>query len=262
MVIGNPITHSKSPGLHALVYEEACIDAILLPFAGTDIRKLVEAIKALSVGLTAVTMPFKQSAMSLLDRVDRTAQAIGAINTIINHNGKLLGYNTDAFGIQYAIRNTKLRNKKVLLLGAGGGARAAAYVFKKAGSKLLYANRTSGRAKELKRKFGGQIVNLAELTPASIDVIVNATPVGMNPGLNNSPVPETLLAKHQIVFDFIYNPVRTKLLRFALRQGAKTISGLEMFVAQGVRQAEIWSGKKIITEKLVGRIKKQIEKTL
>ena len=262
MVVGNPIMHSKSPLLHASIYEVAGINAALLPFAANDIKNLIAAIRTLSVGLVAVTMPFKQSVMPLLDRIDPTARVIGAVNTIINHKGKLRGYNTDAFGIEYALRGTKLRNKKVLLLGAGGGARAIAYVVKKAGGKLLYANRTPAHAEALRKNFGGQIVDLHKLSAQEIDVIINATPLGMPPRVKTLPLPETLIAWHQTVFDLVYNPLRTKLLFLAEKRGAKIISGLDMFVAQGVRQIELWISKKITSDALISRLKKQIAKTL
>ena len=262
MVIGNPILHSKSPLLHALAYKAAGIDAVLLPREHTDVQKLIAAIRTLSVGLSAVTMPFKQSSMRLLDSIDPAALKIDAINTIINRNGKLIGYNTDIFGIEYALKKLTLRNKNVLLLGAGGAAQAAAYTVKKNGGQLIYANRTLKRAQALQKKFGGRITPLNRLTPKDIGVIINATPIGMYPDIQSLPLPESLLGRHQMVFDLVYNPAQTALLKSAKRAGAQTISGLDMFVAQGVRQVELWTGKKIITPKLVVQLKRQIEKTL
>src|SRR3989344_3941355 len=152
IVIGHPLLHTRSPFLHGLIYKEKAINALMIPCSYFDIKKLISSIRTLSINLTAVTMPFKQSVMPLLDRVDGAALKVGAINTIINSNGKLVGYNTDIFGIEYALRNISLRNKNVLLLGAGGAAAAVAYVVKNKGGKLLYANRSASRAKDLQKK--------------------------------------------------------------------------------------------------------------
>ena len=262
IVIGHPLVHTKSPVLHGLVYKEIGVDAVMLPFSSPDLKKLIAAIRTLSIKLTAVTMPFKQSAMSLVDKVDRAALEIGAINTIINRNGKLIGHNTDAFGIEYALRDTALQGKNVLIVGAGGAALAAAYVVKKNGGRLIYVNRTLKRTEALQKKFGGRIAQTSKLTPKDVDVVINATPVGMFPHIKNSPVPEALLGRHQTVFDLVYNPFRTELQRRAVARGAKVISGINMFTAQGVRQVELWTGRKIISGKLIARFNKQILKTM
>ena len=153
-----------------------------------------------------------------------------------------------------------LRNKNVLLIGAGGAASAVAYVVKNKRGKCMHADRTLGRAKNLQKKFGGKVVQIKKLSPQDIDIIINATPVGMHPDVKNSSVPAGLIARHQSVFDLVYNPVETKLIKLARQKGAKTISGIDMFVAQGVRQTELWTGKKIITPQLIKRLKKKITK--
>jgi shikimate dehydrogenase len=262
IVIGHPLAHTKSPALHELVYKYIGVNATLLPFSHPDIRKLIAAIRTLSIKLSAVTMPFKQSAMSLVDKIDSPAQKVGAINTIINRNGKLIGYNTDVFGIEYALRDTPIKNKNVLVIGAGGAASAVAYVVKKKRGKLIYVNRTQERSKGLQKKFGGRVARISELESKDIDIIINATPIGMFPRVKKMPVPKTLIGKHQTVFDLVYNPFRTGLLRSAEKKGAIVISGINMFTAQGTRQIELWTGKKIINERLVARLNKQILKTM
>lgn len=261
-MIGFPLLHSKSPALHGLLYKAVNKKAITLPFSHSDIRKLVASIRTLSVQLIAVTMPFKQSVMPLLDSVEKKAAEVDAVNTIINRNGKLIGHNTDIFGIEYALRNTVLKNKNVLLLGAGGAAYAVAYVIKKKGGKLIYINRTESRAKSLQKKFGGRIAKLSNLTPKDINVIINATPIGQRPNVKSTPIGESLLAKHQTIFDLVYNPLQTKLIQLARKKGVKTISGIDMFVAQGARQVELWTGKKIITPRLVEKLKRAVIKEL
>lgn len=258
MVIGHPLLHTKSPALHDLVYKELGVNAVMLPFSNPDIKKLISAIRIMSINLIAVTMPFKQSIIPLLDSVDDTASAIGAVNTVINRGKKLIGYNTDIFGIEYALRNISLRNKNVLLIGAGGAGRVIAYVIKKKGGKCMYADRASKRVRQLQKQFGGKIAQIKNLFSKDIDIIINATPVGMHPDIKNSLVPIRLIDKHQTVFDLVYNPVQTKLIKSARKKGAKIISGIDMFIAQGIRQIELWTGKNIINQNLAGRLKKII----
>lgn len=260
MVIGYPLSHTKSPVLHSLIYKKIGANAVLLPFSNPDIKKLISAIRAMSINLTAVTMPFKQSIIPLLDSVDNTASSVGAVNTVINRGNKLIGYNTDIFGIEYALRNTPLRGKNVLLLGAGGAGLAAAYVIKNKSGRCMYADRTLKKARHLQKKFGGKIAPMKNLSANDIDIIINATPVGMYPKTKNSPIPISLVGKHQTVFDLVYNPTKTKLLKMAKRKGAKTISGIDMFIAQGIRQVELWTNKNIINPNLMSRLKKIIIK--
>jgi shikimate dehydrogenase len=260
IVIGHPLLHTKSPFLHNFMYSQLGLNAVMLPVSNVNIGKLISAIRIMSINLTAVTMPFKESAMPLLDSIDSNALKIGAVNTIINRNGKLTGYNTDLFGIEYALRHTTLRNKNVLLIGAGGAASAVAYMIKNKGGRLIYVNRTPGRTKNLQKRFGGKISQMNKISAEDVDVIINATPLGMYPNFKNSPVPDTLIGKNQTIFDLVYNPVKTSLIKTAEKKGATAISGIDMFIAQGVRQAELWTRKKIITPKLVGLLKKKIIK--
>jgi len=261
-VIGYPLSHSRSPMLHNPVYKRLKIDAILVPFSHRDVRALVAAIRALPIHLTAVTMPHKQTIMPLLDAIDPDAKKVGAVNTVVNRQGKLIGYNTDIDGIRYALRDTKLRNRTVLLIGAGGAANAAASAVRKAGGKLLYMNRTAKKAQALRKRFGGEVCSEQALNAEAIDVIINATPLGMHPDEKRIPIPERLLRKGQTVFDLVYNPPQTKLLVLAKRRGARTVSGLDMFAVQGLRQIELWTGKKIITTKLVETVKRNLLKSL
>ncbi|MSU56465.1 MAG: shikimate dehydrogenase [Candidatus Taylorbacteria bacterium] len=282
-VIGYPLSHSRSPKLHNPVYELLKLNAVLSPISNPDVKALVAEIRSLPLHLTAVTMPHKQSIMPLLDSVDAAAKKVGAVNTVINKKGKLHGYNTDVAGIEYALRDTKLKDRNVLLVGAGGAANAVAYVIKQKKGNLLYLNRTEKHAEELQKRFGGIVLSFEDtttpprrlgtppqlrrggtgrLSPQGIDVIINATPVGMYPKIDDVPIPEELLDKHQAVFDLVYNPVDTKLLKLARKKGAKIISGLDMFAVQGLRQIELWTGKKIITKSLVEKVKNNLLKTL
>ena len=261
-VIGNPLGHSLSPALHNLIYRLMKINAMFLPIAHPDVKVLVSVIRTLPIKLTAVTMPHKQAVMPFLDEIAKSARQAGAVNTVINKQGRLIGYNTDIFGLSFAFRNTALKNKKVLLIGAGGAAYAVASVVAQKGGRLIYLDRTAEKAKALQKKFGGKIVKLKSLKAADIDVIINATPVGMGLLSNHLPIPAKLLAPHQTVFDLVYNPAKTKLLRAAEKIGAKTILGLEMFVAQGLKQEELFLKKKIVSEKIVSLATKELVKQL
>ena len=213
--------------------------------------------------------------MSHLDKIDLSAKAIGAVNTIVNRDGKLWGYNTDTLGIEYAFRNIILYNKNVLLIGAGGAGLAVAYVVTKQGGKCSYVDHTLSKMQLLQKKFGGKVIpieNLKKLLAKDIDIIINASPVGMysdkknstRNSIDNSPVPAELINQHQIVFDLVYNPIETELIKLAKKKGAQIITGLDMFVAQGLYQVQIWIGKKklIISEKLINKIKVELKKKL
>lgn len=177
-------------------------------------------IREENIGLTAVTMPHKQSIMPFLDEIDEDAKKIGAVNTVINRNGKLHGYNTDLAGIEYALRDHDLVHKTVVIIGAGGAARAAAYAMQKAGAKLLIINRSEGPARELAEEFGGEVIS--EI-PKDATLVINATP------LDNLQIPE-----QAVFFDMNYTKNRL---------------GLEMFVAQGFKQIELWTGCKKLDPK-------------
>lgn len=244
LVIGFPLRHSQSPVLHNFVYGRLNMDAIMLALPGPKIKPLMEIIKTFPVGLTCVTMPFKQAVIPYLDAIEKQAKAVGAVNTVINRDGRLSGYNTDVDGIAFALRDVVLKNKAVLLLGAGGAARAAAYFVTKQGGKILFLNRTKNKALALKKQFGGQVIGKNYLGSHPIDVIINATPIGMYPNVSQDPLDKKYLKRHQTVFDIVYNVGSTKLLKDAKSAGAKTIPGMEMFIGQGLKQIELYCGKK------------------
>lgn len=243
-VTGFPLSHTLSPKIHAEMYAQLGINAVMLAFPSQNIEEIITCMRTLPIHLLAVTIPHKQTVMKFLDHIDSVAKKIGAVNTVINRNGKLHGYNTDVVGIAHALKNTRLKGKNVLILGAGGAARPLCWFLKKSGAKIFCLNRTRTKAEELTKKFGGTALDNKALVGAKIDVIINATPVGMKPNVNKSPFPKSLLNKTQTVFDLIYNPEETKLLKDAKNAGAKTINGMLMFVAQAIEQVRLWSGKK------------------
>lgn len=241
-VIGYPLTHTLSPLLHSQSYATHGINAVMVAFANPDVVSLVHAIRTLPVHLTAVTLPHKESIIPHLDILDRSAKDVGSVNTVINNGKSLCGYNTDVHGIRVALRDVPLAGKNVLLLGAGGAARAVASVVTNTKGKLFYHNRTRERALALHKQFGGDVIARGVLSSMAFDVIINTTPVGMHPHVDESPLEQFPFDSHHVVFDCVYNPRHTKLLRDASHAGARTIGGLTMFIAQGVEQIRLWSG--------------------
>lgn len=244
-VIGNPITHSMSPLIHNAIYEKEGIDAVMLAFGNPSIEKLVGAIRTLPIHMAAVTMPHKQTLIPLLDSVSDDAREIGSVNTILNRDGKLSGFNTDLTGIAAALKNVAVEGKNVLIIGAGGVAQPIAYHLRKQGAKIFCNNRDNGQAVTLCKKFEGEVIDADKIKGMSFDLIVNATPIGMPPNIEMSPVPKSIIRPGTVVFDVIYTPLETKLLRDAREQGARTISGLTMFVEQALEQERLWLGRDV-----------------
>lgn len=244
-VIGNPVSQSLSPLLHNTVYANEGVDAIMLAFGNPSVENLATAIRTLPIHLAAVTMPHKQTIMPLLDEIDEEANAIGAVNTVINREGKLKGYNTDMRGIADALKGVRLAEAPVLLIGAGGAARTVAYLLKKEGAKIYCVNRDRAQAEDLTSAFGGTIIEEKDFSSIGFDVIVNATPIGMKPNTDATPFPEEFIRPDSAVFDLVYSPLETKLLKSAKARGARAISGLTMFLAQGIEQERLWLGKDI-----------------
>ena len=260
-VIGCPLEHSLSPILHTSVYELLGIDAIMLAFPSTDLPSLVQSIRTLPIHLTAVTIPHKEKIMAYLDIIDEEEKEIGSVNTIVNQGGVLHGYNTDVIGIQNAFYGISMQDKKVLIIGAGGVARAASWVVKKNGGHLSYLNRTHEKAQALQNVFGGEVLMQDEVKNKNFDIIINTTSVGMHPNSAEAPLANFSFVPHQVVFDCVYNPRETQLLREARKAGAKTINGIDMFSEQAFAQIHLWTGKEVPGEIKI-KIKQIIENYL
>jgi 3-dehydroquinate dehydratase/shikimate dehydrogenase len=242
-VIGDPIGHSLSPVMQNEAFHARKFNGVFLPFRVTDLRDFVHAIEPLGIRGFSVTVPHKAAILRYLDDCDPLAADIGAVNTVVVRGpGKLYGYNTDYTGALRAIpKGLKLRGARVLLFGAGGAARGAAFAFAAAGASVFVCARREARASELARAVGGEAIPRRALRGARFDLIVNTTPVGMHPHPDSSPLDASEL-NCRFVFDLIYRPRETRLLQLAAQRGIKTISGLEMFVAQGASQFEIFTG--------------------
>ncbi|HYL11341.1 MAG TPA: shikimate dehydrogenase [Candidatus Acidoferrales bacterium] len=242
-VIGNPIGHSLSPLLHNTGFQARRLDAIYVPFLVKDLSVFLENLEALAISGFSVTLPHKHAILRHLDDCDPLAAEIGAVNTVVvRGGGKLYGYNTDFVGVLRALeRRMPLAGSRVLLLGAGGAARAVAFALARGGSLVSVCSRRPPQARTLARAVGGELVARRHLRREFFDAIINATPVGMFPRSNVSPLAPGEL-NCRMVMDLIYRPRKTRLLRLAERRDIATISGVEMFLAQGTAQWEIWTG--------------------
>ena len=245
-LVGNPVGHSVSPPMHEAAYEALDLDARYVTFE-TDPGKLAVAIEgaaALGISGVNVTIPFKEDVMDLVE-TDPTAARIGAVNTIDLQGPQPKGYNTDAEGAKRAFEHhdVDLAGRNVVVVGAGGAARAICFMLSEAESEIHVVNRTPERARELAEAVGGaghSLDALDELVPGA-DVLVNATSVGMDE--DRSPVRSGLLHEDLVVMDIVYSPLGTRLLREAEGVGATTIDGAWMLLFQGVAAFEIWTGR-------------------
>jgi 3-dehydroquinate dehydratase / shikimate dehydrogenase len=240
-VIGDPIGHSLSPLLHNTGYVAAKKDAVFLPFLVEELGEFLKVLPEFGVQGFSVTLPHKQKIFRSLDECEPLAEEIGAVNTVtVTKNGKLAGSNTDYVGVLRALAGKmKLQGSRVVIFGAGGAARAVAFAVAKAGAEVLVCARREKAAKELARAVGGGVLRRSALRKEKVDALVNATPVGMYPHPANSPL-EAAELRCALVMDLIYRPLETKLLRMAKARGIKTVSGVEMFLAQGIAQWELW----------------------
>jgi shikimate dehydrogenase len=258
-VFGWPVAHSLSPNMHNNAYADQGLDWCYLPFAVAPDRlpQAVAAIRALGICGVNVTVPHKQAVIPLLDDLTPEARAIGAVNTIIVKDAGLLGHNTDAAGLSYSLKqaNFLVHNSRVLVLGAGGAARAVVYALLLEGACITILNRTREHAVSLANSFPGNIT-VDRLAPETVhawaaasQLVVNTTSVGMWPLVDASPWPESVpFPPHATLFDLVYNPRRTRLVNQAMQAGASYIDGLWMLVHQGADAFYLWTGKRPNTE--------------
>ena len=243
-VIANPVGHSLSPLLHNTGFAHRRVNAVFVPFLVRDLKDFVKAIRPLRISGLSVTLPHKQQIVRYLDECDPLALEIGAVNTVSVRGGKLHGYNTDYAGVMQSLgRSMKFESARVLVYGAGGAGRTVGFAAARAGAQVFFCARRSEAARSAARDLGVEAVERRELREMEFDAIVNATPIGMMPGVDASPL-EAAELRCSLVFDLIYRPMRTRLLRLAERRGIETLSGVDMFVAQGVAQWELWTGEK------------------
>jgi len=259
-LIGDPVEHSVSPVMHNAAFSSLGLDYIYLPFRveRDNLARAIDGLKVLNIRGLNVTIPHKVAVIPLLDEMEPMAEKIGAVNTIVNDKGRLKGHNTDAGGFLKALlgRGVEPKGKKVVVLGAGGTSRAISFTLAERGAEIVILNRKLEMdwAVELASsisQFSTREAKALELNDENLlsvleaaDILVNATSVGMSPDSNNSPLPARLLKPELVVFDVVYNPLKTRLLAEAEAAGAETISGIDMLIWQGALAFELWTGAK------------------
>ncbi len=248
-VLGDPIFHSLSPVMHNSAFAHIGYNGAYLAFNVKDIASAVAGIRGLGIKGVSVTIPHKVAVMEYLDEIDEKAVKIGAVNTIINKAGKLYGYNSDYLGAVDALsEKTDIAGKDVVMIGAGGAARAIGFGVISKGGNLTIANIIEDEGKLLAKDLGVRYYPLSDINTCmkNVDcrILINATPVGMTPDVDGMPIPGEFLNKDMVVMDIVYNPLKTRLLKEAEDIGCVTVDGVSMFVFQGVFQFELWTGKK------------------
>jgi 3-dehydroquinate dehydratase/shikimate dehydrogenase len=243
-VAGNPIGHSLSPLMHNAAFRRENVNAVMLPLKVKTLNDLLTLTRELPLSGVAVTMPLKQEVLPHLENMDPLTSRIGACNTLrTGADGNLYGFNTDVAGVVRPLeRRLRLKGARILVLGAGGAARAAVFGLVEQGAEVFIVNRTHETAVALARKAKAKALKRELLKKSQFDVVINTTPCGMTGIAQALPIdPAELNAR--LVFDMVYTPIETPLLKLAKSKGLAVISGLEMFVQQGARQFEIWTGK-------------------
>jgi len=243
-IFGNPIEHTLSPRIHNAAFEHLHLNYVFLAFKVERLKEAVQGIRALDLKGVSVTIPHKVAIIDYLDEVEDIAGKIGAVNTVVNRGGRLIGYNTDWSGAIDALEEkVDLKGRKALVLGAGGAARAIAFGLKERGADFTILNRTVHKAEMLASELGAHYGALEDSASVPFDTVINTTSLGMYPNVHDTPVEKALL-KDVLVFDMVYNPLKTRLIREAEQNGCTTITGLEMFINQAALQFDLWTGKK------------------
>lgn len=242
-VFGNPVLHSLSPVMHNAAFAATGYNGIYAAIRVKDIRLAVSGMRALGLRGASITIPHKESVLACLDYTDPAARRIKAVNTIVNDAGSLKGFNTDCDGAILALaEKIPIKGLRVAVIGAGGAARAVAFGVVGQGARTTIFNRSRDKGEALAADLGVDFKPLSEFAAEGCDVVVNTTPLGMPPQSEGTPVPAEKLRPGLVVMDIVYNPVKTRLLREAEAAGCTTIDGVSMFIRQGVRQFELWTG--------------------
>ncbi len=257
-LIGHPVSHSFSPIMHNAQIKELGLDYVYTAYDvhPDNLEKAVIGFKALNIKGINVTIPHKENIMQYLDEIDPIAKKIGSINTIKNEDGFLIARNTDVAGAKKALLDVgcSVPGKKILVLGAGGVARALCFILAEEAEQIiltdLVEDRVMNLAKEVRKKMDvdikGKISNnlMIKEEIENTDILINATPIGMHPKIDKSPISKEFLHKNLFVFDVVYNPLKTKLMKDASEIGCKILGGLDMLINQGALGFEWWTNKK------------------
>lgn len=245
--LGSTYKTSKMYAMYNAAFEALGLNYAYIPLVVKDLKKAAEGIRSLDISAVGVTIPYKIDLIPFLDELDENAKRIGAVNVVLNKEGKLIGGNTDGTGAVMALKEkTEVKGRKVILLGAGGAARAIAFAVKDAGGELIILNRTVSDAQELAKSVDcqfGSLEKLSELLPTT-EILINSTSVGMVPDIDKSLVDKKFLNKKLIIMDIVSNPKETKLLREAREVGCQTVFADRMLLWQGVLKFEMYTGIK------------------
>ncbi len=253
-VAGDPIEHSLSPVIMNAALRRENVNGVYLPLHAKTLKDLIRCVREIPLHGLSITMPYKQAIIPYLDNTDAHTSKIGACNTVVRgQDSKLYGFNTDIAGILRPLeQRLSIDGAKVLVLGAGGAARAAVFGLKERGAEVWILNRTSVKGQKLARQAKARTLKRADLRKIAFDLILNATPVGMG-NTRDCPLKDDEI-QARVVFDMVYDPVETRLLQIARAKGIAVIPGIEMFVQQAARQFEIWTGKPAPTAEMLGAV--------
>jgi 3-dehydroquinate dehydratase/shikimate dehydrogenase len=242
-VAGDPVAHSLSPVIMNAALRRENVNGVYLALHAKTLKDLLACVREIPLHGLSITMPYKEAILEQLDNTDAHTRKVGACNTVVRaQDGKLYGFNTDTAGVIRPLeKRITLENAKILVIGAGGAARAAVFALKERGAEVWILNRSAASAQKLARQAKARTTKRADLKKLQFDVIINATPVGMG-NSHESPLNENEI-NARYVFDMIYDPAETRFMKLALARGAQVIPGIEMFVHQAARQFEIWTGK-------------------
>ena len=248
-IIGNPVAHSLSPVMHNAAFASLGLNAVYLPLQPKDLEQGYQGLRALGFVGVSVTVPFKVAIMPLLDQIDPVARKIGAVNTLMFHGDApeptlCTGSNTDWIGSNRALAaEINLAGSTVLILGAGGAARAVGFGLIEAGATILVHNRTESKGRQLADQLGATSVTNQKLAEVRADILINTTSVGMTPNHQALPIDPRLLPHFSVVMDIVYAPLQTALLRAAAACGCRTVDGIQMLLHQGAAQCSLWTGR-------------------
>lgn len=269
-LLGHPLEHTASPAIHNAAFKALGVNAVYLVFdvEPTLLDDAVRGFKAIGISGFNVTIPYKERIVPLLDRIERSAEEVGAVNTVQIERGALVGFNTDLKGFIAPLKELNLRFDELnaLILGAGGAAKACVKALMAAKCKAITVlNRSEGRAAMLAQQYASANIRVGQLTEHSleealgkVDIVINATPVGMYPNVDSSIIPKRLLRSDLIVYDLVYRPVETKLIREAKEVGATTILGYRMLLEQAAESFRIWTGMEPPKEVMLEALKRDL----
>ena len=259
-VFGNPVAHSLSPVMHNAAFRQMDYNGIYLAFRVENIASGIDAVRTLNMKGVSITIPHKIEVMSHLDELDPMAERIGAVNTVVRRNGRLMGYNTDASGAVAALaEKTEISQKKAAVIGAGGAARAVGFGLLSEGAHVTIINRSHEKGKALAGELKAEFRPPEDFKSLAPEILINTTSVGMTPNTDGMPVPAEILRQGMVVMDIVYNPLATRLLKEARNRGCIAVDGVAMFVYQGAFQFELWTGRKAPIRTMRSTVRKALE---